>query len=437
MTRLTPFAILVCALTVAGATAVGQAQAPVASVAIEHTTVIDVIDGTDRPDMTVLVAGDRITAIGRDLAVPAGATRVNGRGRYLIPGLWDMHSHNQSTGEASLPLYLANGVVGTRDMGGDADVILPLRDRINRGARPGPEIIAAGPILDDAPADWPLRRRVKTADDARQAVRDLKTAGVDLIKVHNYTPRDAFFAIIDEATRAGLPVAGHIPLRVTPLEGVTSGMVSIEHFSESRLFWECPGSRGSYDPERCAPIFDAMAARPLPQTVTGAFNEALPDVLSGQPMPHQAYASPGVIELNRLNIAVARPDARILDILRRQNVARKRATADLVARGIPVLAGCDGWVPGFCLHDELQWLTSAGLSALQALQTATINVARFLGREASQGTVAVGQRADLVLLEADPRTDIANTRRITDVVVRGRLVNAAARQRMLDGVRAR
>jgi hypothetical protein len=322
-------------------------------------------------------------------------------------------------------------------MGSDVDFILPLRDRINSGQLLGPEIVAAGPILDDAPGDWPFRRRVKTADDARQAVRDLKKAGVDLIKVHTFTPRDAFFAIIDEAKTVGLPVAGHIPLKVTVMEGITSGMVSIEHLSESRMFWECPGSNGAYDPKRCAPIFDAVAARHVSQTITGAFYEAIPDVFTGKPLPHQEYASRGVIELNQENLAASKPDAKILDIVRRQNVARKLVVKELASRGVQLLAGCDGWVPGFCLQDELQWLTDAGLSPLEALQTATVNAARFLGREATQGTVASGKRADLVLLDGDPRTDIGNVRRIAAVIVRGHLVDARDRVRILNSLRSR
>src|SRR5207247_2141288 len=123
--------------------------------------------------------------VGRALSVPEGTARVDGTGKFLIPGLWDMHAHHQATGRDSLDLYLANGVVGTRDMGSDVEFILPLRDRIDRGELLGPEIVAAGPILDDAPPDWPFRRRVSNAQDAREAVRDLKRHGVDFIKVHD------------------------------------------------------------------------------------------------------------------------------------------------------------------------------------------------------------------------------------------------------------
>src|SRR6188508_1004966 len=173
------------------------------AIAITDVTVIDVERGA------------RIARVGRSAVIPPGATRINGRGRFLVPGLWDMHSHHQAAGVESLELFLANGVVGTRDMGSDADFILPLRDRIARGELAGPDIVAAGPILDDRPPDWPFRRRVRNGEDARAAVRDLKRRGVDFIKVHDSTPRDAFFAIADEAAKLGLPFAGHVPFHIT------------------------------------------------------------------------------------------------------------------------------------------------------------------------------------------------------------------------------
>jgi len=136
-------------------------------------TVIDVASGARQTAMTVLTKAGRISDIGRALSVSDGTLRVDGTGKFLIPGPWDMHAHHQATGLDSLDLFLANGVVGTRDMGSDADFIFPLRDRIDRGELLGPEIVAAGPILDDAPPDWPFRRRVSNAQDAREAVRDL------------------------------------------------------------------------------------------------------------------------------------------------------------------------------------------------------------------------------------------------------------------------
>jgi hypothetical protein len=183
--------------------------------AITRVNVVDVVEGRIVPDSTVVIDGRSITAVVSGGTPPADARVIDGMGKFLIPGLWDMHAHLQGTGEAWLQLYVANGVTGVRDMGADLDVILGIGDAIRSGRSLGPEVVAAGPIVDDAPGDWPLRMRVKNADQGREAVQLLKRRGVDLIKVHNYTPREAFFAIADEARRQNLPLAGHVPLKVT------------------------------------------------------------------------------------------------------------------------------------------------------------------------------------------------------------------------------
>lgn len=183
--------------------------------------------------MTVVVNGRVIGAVGEKIAAPRGARIVDGRGKFLIPGLWDMHTHHEGTGEASLSLFVANGVTGTRDMGSALDFILPLRQKTSSGRVLGPRIIAAGPILDDAPPEWPFRLRVRTAPEARDAVRMLKQRGVDFIKVHDHTPRDVYFAIGDEAKRLNLPFAGHIPASITVQEATEAGQKSVEHLANS------------------------------------------------------------------------------------------------------------------------------------------------------------------------------------------------------------
>ncbi len=410
---------------------------PEDAIAITNVTLVDVVSGALQTATTVVTKAGEIADVGRAISVPRGAVRVDGTGKSLIPGLWDMHSHNQASGAESLELYLANGVVGTRDMGSDLEFILPLRDRIRRGELRGPEIVAAGPMLDNAPADWPFRRRVTNAQEAREAVRDLKKRGVDFIKVHNNTPRDVFFAIADEAPKLGLPFAGHVPLAVTIDEGAASGIKSIEHLSESRVFRECADKVQPYDAERCRPLFDKLAANNVWQTPTLGFFRVLPDVFSGKPMPHAEYASDSLLELTRRNIEASKLDEQALSFLRSMSKTSLTVIRDMLRRGNAFLAGCDGGVPGFCLHDEMQALTEAGLSPLQAIQTATLNPAKLLGREKIQGTAEAGKRADLVLVEADPLTDIRNTRRIAAVIVRGRVLSKADIDRMIAAHRRR
>ena len=389
-------------------------------VAITNVTLIDVASGAHQIAMTVLMKADRISGVGRAIPVPPEAVRVDGTGKFLIPGLWDMHAHHQATGRESLGLFLANGVVGTRDMGSDVNFILLLRDRINSGELLGPEIVAAGPILDDAPPDWPFRRRVTNAQDARQAVRDLKRLGVDFIKVHDHTPREAYFAIADEAPKLGLPFAGHVPITITIEEAARSGIKSIEHLANFRVFRDCSGNE-PYSAVRCRPLFDRLAARGVWETPTITFSHLIPDLFTGKPLPHAEYASDSLLEVTRKNAEASNLDEQELSFFRTNSQTSLVAIHDLLTTGSRFLVGCDGLVPGFCLHDELEAMTTAGLSPLQAIQTATINPAKFLGREKTQGTIEVGKRADLVLLEADPLTDIRNTRRIVSVIVRGQL----------------
>src|SRR4051794_29382778 len=139
------------------------------AVAIANVTVIDVLTGARRTGVTVLTQGDRIKAISAKTVIPRGTQILSGKGKFIIPGLWDMHSHHQGTGAECLDLFVAKGVVGTRDMGGDADFILPLRERVKSGSLLGPEIVAAGPIVDDAPADFPYRLRVRDSQEAVKA----------------------------------------------------------------------------------------------------------------------------------------------------------------------------------------------------------------------------------------------------------------------------
>ena len=219
--------------------------------------------------------------------------------------------------------------------------------------------------------------------------------------------------------------AGHVPLSVTIAESAASGIKSIEHLSEFRVFRECAGKVQPYDAERCRPLFDQLAANNVWQTPTLGFFRVLPDIFSGKPMPHAEYASDSSLELIRKNIEASKLDEQAMAFLRSMSKTSLTVIRDMLARGNAFLAGCDGGVPGFCLHDEMEALTDAGLSPLQAIQTATINPARFLGRQVTEGTIEVGKRANLVLLDADPLTDIRNTGRIAAVIVRGRVLSKA------------
>ena len=165
-------------------------------------------------------------------------------------------------------------------MGGDADFILPLRERVRSGSLLGPEIVTSGPIVDDAPADFPYRIRVRSAQEALRAVQDLKRLGVDFIKVHDHTPREVFFAVAAAAPRLGLTVAGHVPSAVTVEEAADAGVSSIEHLSNYNVVGECMTGE-EYRAADCSRLFGKLAAKGVWQTPTLAFFQTLPDVFSG------------------------------------------------------------------------------------------------------------------------------------------------------------
>jgi signal transduction histidine kinase len=257
---------LACAALLSSAVVALQAQSP-ARVSITGVTLVDVVGGRLEPNRTITIAGDTIESIADGGAAPRGARVVDGRGKFLIPGLWDMHAHHEGVGDASLPLYVAQGVTGTRDMGSALEIILAMRTATASGRVLGPRIIAAGPILDDAPDGWPFRMRVRTEADGRAAVRLLKERGVDFIKVHSRTSRDAYFGIADEAKRLGLVVAGHVPTRITFEEAAMAGQRSIEHLASFRVFRDCSGGR-EYKPEACRAFFTWLRDRGIWQTPT-------------------------------------------------------------------------------------------------------------------------------------------------------------------------
>jgi imidazolonepropionase-like amidohydrolase len=417
------------ALLVACAVSVSSSAQTPEVVVIAGVTVIDTINGRAIPDQSVTIRNGTIASVTRGDSRSPGARRIDGRGKFLIPGLWDMHTHHQMTGEESLPLYVANGVTGTRDMGSALDVIIPLRERSASGQVLGPRIVASGPILDDRPADWPYRLTVRTGDEARKAVQLLKQRGVDFIKVHDRTSPEAYQAIADESKRQGLTFAGHLPRGITFEAAAAAGQRTIEHLAGLRMFNECSGG-ASYSAEKCRTFFAWLAKTPIWHTPTlvnwrTMFTVGTPEGDSEK--DHLAYASPGLLEFLAINRKMSNVSVEAVRDLVAAADSVAIAVSDMQKAGVGILAGCDAMIAGFCLHEELRLLVKGGMSPAAALQTATINPARALALEKVSGTVEAGKRADLVLLDANPLEDIGNVGRITAVVLNGRLLD---RQRL-------
>jgi imidazolonepropionase-like amidohydrolase len=385
------------------------------SFALTHVTVIDCTGAPAQPNSTVVVAQGHITAVGPSdaIKIPAGTRVVDATGKFLIPGLWDMHGHLTDATADAFPLLIMNGVTGVRDMGGDVAQLDRWRSEINNGTRIGPHIIRAGPFVDGPKAGVTNRLTVRTPEEARQAVRDLKAKGVDFIKVHNALPPDAFFALVDEARKEHIPVAVHLPQGVSSAEASDAGVASLEHIetiNESAL-WR----KGA-----------------TAKTVEQAVDENLGP--AGQEL-FQRFAKNGTWYVPTL-VAYERgfvlwsndPEA----LKPRMDVQAKQITlvGMMHKAGVKIMAGSDfsDWaiVPGVDLHNELALLVEAGFTPLEALQAATLNPAKFLGKTDTYGTIQVGRAADLVLLDMNPLEDISHTRKIHAVVVGGKFFPLAA-----------
>ena len=434
------------------------------TLAILHVNLIDATGTPLQPNMTVIVRDGRIAELGPSatVPVPTDATSVDGSSKYLIPGLWDMHVHTvfgdwlPRDEEVVLPLFVANGVTGVRDMGGDLDVLKEWRAAIAAGRLLGPRMIIAGPMLDGPVPRFPSSAPVASAADARRIVDDLRTRGVDFIKIQSLIPRDGYFAAAEEAKLRGIPFVGHVPDSVRASEASNAGQKSIEHFTG--IFEGCTtiedallkGPKGlglnvkNYDPTRAKTLIALMAKNQTWQVPTLVWERGqwlVDDIdLSHDPLIKYAPASwkdhtwPMFVSDIKKDM-----DTDPLPV-RRQFVQMELAmTLAMFRAGVPFMAGTDTAAgvhifPGFSLHQELVLFQRAGLTPMQSLQTATLNPAKFMGRTADLGTVEKGKLADLVLLDANPLKDIANTQRIRGVVLAGHFFDRPALDRMLHGV---
>jgi imidazolonepropionase-like amidohydrolase len=439
---------------------------------IEHVTLIDSTGAGVRDDVSVLIEGDRIKSIalsGENVAAPA-AIRVEGKGKFLIAGLWDMHVHTLSKNqpERFFPLFLANGVTGVRDMGGDLSLpeIQQLKKEIASGSRLGPEIFAAGPILEGEHPFWPFSIAVKNEGDARRAVSTLVKEKADFVKVYNALSREVYVAIAASAKENHIPFVGHIPPSVTPAEASDLGQRSIEHL------WGIPPycsadqeqlNRMSTEAENAE---DAKVARELyykiNQMILSSYDAKKAQALFSKYVDNRTWQTPTLVVLRsyaKIHDPALRKDARLAympnelislwDSMagkpdpRNDEMQQRLFEHDVEivwamhSAGVPMLAGTDTpnpyTYPGFSLPEELQLLVVAGFSPMEALELATRRATEFLGVDRDLGTVEPGKIANLVLLDANPLTDIGNTKKVRAVFIRGRMLDRAK----LDGLLAR
>ena len=441
-----------------------------------HVTIIDGTGAPAKSDMTVVITGNRITELGpsTDVRVPQSAQVVDATGKFLIPGLWDMHVHWYRYDKAFLQLFPINGVTGVRIMWG-APLHFEWRKEIQEGTLLGPRMAIAGNILDGPKPIWPGSMAIGNEAEGREAVITTKQQGYDFVKVYSLLPRKAYFAIADEAKKQRIPFAGHVPHSVSVVEASDAGQKSIEHLNgilvacssrEEELRQRLINANSTLPGQR---LPNPSLLRPITRLMLDTFSTEKTNALSVRLKQNQTWQCPTFTVLRsgafrddssfhndpRLKYMPSQLRASwdpandfrfrtrtVEDFALSRKVYKKQieVVGLMHKAGVEFIAGTDVLnpfcFPGFSLHDELAILVEAGLSPMEALQTATLNPARYLGIEKAIGTVASGKIADLVLLDANPLDDIRNTTKINSVVVNGRLLDRPVLDQRLTQVQA-
>lgn len=415
-----------------------QPAAPGAPVAFVGVSVIPMDRDRVIADQTVVVSASRITALGAaaQVSVPEGARRIEAHGRFLIPALAEMHAHippgdtvSDAEIERVLFLYAANGIGTIRGMLGHPRH-LPWRDRANRGEVVSPWIYTSGPSINGNSAPTP--------EAAVKLVREQKAAGYDLLKIHPGVGRDAFDAMAAEAERRDIRFAGHVPAAVGIERALQLRMWTVDHvdgYVEALAGAEAGTSQffglnlmGRVDRSRLPKLVEATRAAgtwivPTEALLTHWASLDTPEQM--RQWPEMRFVPPTTLDqwsdMKRKITAGVSEDDRTQFLTLRRDIMKALHTG-----GVKFLLGSDApqtWnVPGFAIHRELQYLTEAGLSPYEALETGTRLVAEHFGTSGDRGTIAQGKRADLVLLAGNPLQDIGNTQKIEAVVLGGRLI---------------
>jgi imidazolonepropionase-like amidohydrolase len=431
---------------------------------LTNVNVVDVRSGEIHLDQIIIIVKNCITTVGprKQVRYPRNAPTINGRGAYLIPGLWDMHVHLvfgdwfPLAQQISLPLFVANGVTGVRDMGSELETVQAWRNEIEAGRLIGPRIMTSGAMLDGPKPRFPSSIAIATPEDGRRAVDDQKRAGVDYIKLQSLIPRDAVLAIADEARKQEIPFEGHVPDSVRASEMSEAGMHSFEHLigifegssplEDEFLKGDKTETRflASYDPARAAALAALLAKNQTWQCPTLVWERGgnLIDVTDFSKDTRAKYV-PAYWKDQTWKKFTEQIEAEFgtddLDT-RRKFLEKELEVVQLLHKaGVPFLAGTDTppgvyIFPGFSLHEELQRFVAAGFTPLEALQTATLNPARFFHMEDRLGAIENGKFADLVFLDANPLDDIRNTQKVSGVILNGRFFSRNDLQKMLQGV---
>jgi imidazolonepropionase-like amidohydrolase len=446
---------------------------PPITLAVRGATLLDGRGGPLVEGATVLVAGARIVAAGPDaqVPVPEGVTPIDGRGKWLIPGLVDLHVHVNNCGPESLPLWLANGITTVRDIGGNIDALIPWRSELAAGTRVGPRLFTYGPMIDGAPSPFGrtpgggferLWVEVDGPEAGEAEAERLLAAGVDGLKLYQYLPVDVLRAILRRVD-GRVPVTGHLT-RTRASDAIAAGINCLDHNfvtpyndvcrPEDRTpegwGWHTPGfilkvhegwARADLAAPHARAFIELLAQSGVYYDLTATWGTGAIALEETEEETGERYLPPTMrrrreLQAQRLRAAAAArgegavPPTPSPELLRASGEKQLEMMRRVHEAGVRVIAGTDtgalAGIPGFTLHRELRWLVRAGLTPKLAIERATRVAAEALRRADDQGTISPGRRADLLLLDADPTADIRNTRRISRVVKDGRVYDPAA-----------
>jgi imidazolonepropionase-like amidohydrolase len=441
---------------------------------LTHLTIIDVTGGPPQHDMVVVIAGNRISEIEatNKFSVPPNSRVIDATGKFLIPGLWDMHVHPHSPQDASL--FIANGITGIRIMWGDRDDFESRKAR-DAGKLLAPHMYIASPLIDGPEPYWPGSVSVSTEAEARAVVDKAKAMGADFIKVYSFLPREEFLAIADESKKQNISFAGHVPMSVSAQEASNAGMKSIEHLtgvtqacstlsaelnkaSEADLeehnrtdqhLFEGPRIHAMHEqmfatcnPEKASDLYDVFKRNGTWQVPTLTLWRMFSSINDASFVNNPQLRFVSIRERQRWDQATVAEQSTDVNVAISKSDFQKylQLVAAMQKASVGILAGTDTGnpycIPGFALHDELQLLVQAGLTPLQALQAATTNPARFIANENDYGAVKPGKLANLVLLDGNPLDNIANTTKIRAVILDGKFLDRPSLDAMLDSVAA-
>ena len=418
---------------------------------IKDVSIIDVINGKTLENHNIAINGTEISLItDKDILIRNNENIIDGKGKYLIPGLWDMHAHVSISYEYQIGLNIANGVLGLRELWGLPDSIQIIRERINKGDILDIGLVASGNLIDGKPAHWPGSTEIDDVSEVETVLNEQADRGADFFKVYSKLPRDVYFAIAEHSKKLGIPFAGHVPESVSLFEAIDAGQLSAEHLmvflascsSESDKIQNTPGFSSFFANkiDLVLETFDTTKFLQLVDKLSESNTWIVPTLTVKRNIAYLNDTSRFSLnpEKNPL-IKVMPPYVNIIwgnpEIYKQlygtnffeSNQKRFEKELSLVKilqeKGVKLLAGTDYpnpfCYPGYSLHEELEILADCGLSNAESLRTATYNPALFFGKESHMGSIETGKLANLVLLEGNPLEDIRNTKKINSVFLKG------------------